>query len=45
MQPDKQNYYPDFTLATGRNDRHKIAIDLIRTTTIMLFCRLPGTGW
>lgn len=28
---DKQNYYPDFTLAAGRDDRHKIAID-VKTT-------------
>lgn len=31
IQPDKQNYYPDFTLATGRDDRNKIAID-VKTT-------------
>ena len=28
---DKQNYYPDFTLATGRDDRRKIAVD-VKTT-------------
>ncbi len=28
---DKQNYYPDFTLARDRNDNHKIAID-VKTT-------------
>ena len=27
----KQNYYPDFTLATGRDDRRKIAVD-VKTT-------------
>ena len=28
---DKQNYYPDFTLAGNRNDNNKIAID-VKTT-------------
>ena len=28
---DKQNYYPDFTLATGPEDRRKIAVD-VKTT-------------
>ena len=28
---EKQNYYPDFTLAARRNDQHKIAID-VKTT-------------
>ncbi len=31
FEPDKQNYYPDFTLATGTDDPNKIAID-VKTT-------------
>lgn len=31
IEPDKQNYYPDFTLANGDDDPNKIAID-VKTT-------------
>ena len=31
IDSDKQNYYPDFTLATGQDDAEKIAID-VKTT-------------
>ena len=30
-EPEKQNYYPDFTLAQNRGDRRKIAVD-VKTT-------------